>query len=70
MLLAFDMVFGIGNCFANCYIGLVEKYIEGRKIVYIDIELMQIGCVLCLDFGIVFDAKAALILLVEVAQEM
>lgn len=40
MLLVFDMVFDIGNCFVNRYIGLVEKYIEGCKIVYIDIELM------------------------------
>ncbi|MGU0016448.1 hypothetical protein ACVXG9_17860 [Escherichia coli] len=47
-----------------------EKYTEGRKIVHIDIEPTQIGRVLCPDLGIVSDAKAALTLLVEVAQEI
>lgn len=69
-LLASDMVFGIGNRFANRHTGSVEKYNEGRKIVHIDIEPTQIGRVLCPDLGIVSDAKAALTLLVEVAQEM
>ncbi|WP_438944469.1 hypothetical protein [Staphylococcus aureus] len=69
-LLASDMVFGIGNRFANRHTGSVEKYTEGRKIVHIDIEPTQIGRVLCPDLGIVSDAKAALTLLVEVAQEM
>lgn len=64
------MVFGIGNRFANRHTGSVEKYTEGRKIVHIDIEPTQIGRVLCPDLGIVSDAKAALTLLVEVAQEM
>ncbi len=64
------MAFGIGNRFANRHTGSVEKYTEGRKIVHIDIEPMQIGRVLCPDLGIVSDAKAALTLLVEVAQEM
>ncbi len=56
--------------FANRHTGSVEKYTEGRKIVHIDIEPTQIGRVLCPDLGIVSDAKAALTLLVEVAQEM
>lgn len=59
-LLASDMVFGIGNRFANRHTGSVEKYTEGRKIVHIDIEPTQIGRVLCPDLGIVSDAKAAL----------
>lgn len=41
-LLASDMVFGIGNRFANRHTGSVEKYTEGRKIVHIDIEPTQI----------------------------
>ena len=69
-LLASDMVFGIGNRFANRHTGSVEKYTQGRKIIHIDIEPTQIGRVLCPDLGIVSDAKAALTLLIDVAQEM
>lgn len=69
-LLASDMVFGIGNRFANRHTGSVAKYTEGRKIIHIDIEPTQIGRVLCPDLGIVSDAKAALTLLIDVAQEM
>ena len=46
----------------------VAKYTEGRKIIHIDIEPTQIGRVLCPDLGIVSDAKAALTLLIDVAQ--
>lgn len=69
-LLASDMVFGIGNRFANRHTGSVEKYTAGRKIVHIDIEATQIGRVLCPDLGIVSDAKAALEMLIDVAEEM
>ncbi|MDI5800567.1 hypothetical protein MJM79_22780, partial [Salmonella enterica subsp. enterica serovar Cerro] len=65
-LLASDMVFGIGNRFANRHTGSVEKYTQGRKIIHIDIEPTQIGRVLCPDLGIVSDAKAALTLLIDV----
>ncbi|OON42051.1 glyoxylate carboligase [Izhakiella australiensis] len=69
-LLASDLVFGIGNRFANRHTGSVEKYTEGRKIIHIDIEATQIGRVISPDLGIVSDAKAALTLLVETAQRM
>ncbi|MGS9112031.1 glyoxylate carboligase, partial [Salmonella enterica subsp. enterica serovar Infantis] len=45
-------------------------YTQGRKIIHIDIEPTQIGRVFCPDLGIVSDAKAALTLLIDVAQEM
>ncbi|ELI8802757.1 glyoxylate carboligase [Klebsiella michiganensis] len=69
-LLASDLVFGIGNRFANRHTGSVEKYTAGRKIIHIDIEPTQIGRVLCPDLGIVSDAKAALAQLVDIAQQM
>lgn len=69
-LLAADLVFGIGNRWANRHTGSVEKYTAGRKIIHIDIEPTQIGRVLCPDLGIVSDAKAALKLLVDVAKQM
>ncbi len=47
-LLASDMVFGIGNRFANRHTGSVENT-QGRKIIHIDIEPTQIGRVLCPD---------------------
>jgi tartronate-semialdehyde synthase len=68
-LLASDFVIGIGNRWANRHTGTVEKYMEGRKFVHIDIEPTQIGRVLMADYGIVSDAGAALDLLVEVARE-
>lgn len=69
MMFVLDFVFGIGNCWVNCYMGSVEVYMKGCKFVYVDIELMQIGCVFGLDFGIVFDVKVVFELFVVVVQE-
>ncbi|WP_159567676.1 glyoxylate carboligase [Budvicia diplopodorum] len=69
-LLASDLVFGIGNRFANRHTGSVDKYTAGRKIIHIDIEPTQIGRVICPDLGIVSDAGEALKLLIDAAQEM
>ncbi|CZF81947.1 Glyoxylate carboligase [Grimontia celer] len=68
-LLASDVVFGIGNRWANRHTGSVEVYTEGRKFVHIDIEPTQIGRVFCPDLGIVSDAYQALTVLIEVAKE-
>lgn len=64
-----DFVLGVGNRWANRHTGSVGVYTEGRKFVHVDIEPTQIGRVFCPDLGIVSDAKAALELMVEVAQE-
>lgn len=68
-MLASDFVFGIGNRWANRHTGSVEVYTQGRKFVHVDIEPTQIGRVFCPDYGIVSDAKAALELFVEIAEE-
>jgi tartronate-semialdehyde synthase len=68
-LLASDFVLGIGNRWANRHTGSVEVYTQGRKFVHIDIEPTQIGRVFMPDYGIVSDAKAALVLLVQAARE-
>ncbi|PVX71813.1 glyoxylate carboligase [Paraburkholderia unamae] len=68
-MLASDFVLGIGNRWANRHTGSVEVYTKGRKFVHVDIEPTQIGRVFGPDLGIVSDAKAALELFVEVAQE-
>lgn len=68
-LLASDLIFGIGNRFANRHTGSVDKYTAGRKIIHVDIEPTQIGRVICPDLGIVSDAGEALKLLIEVAEE-
>ena len=65
-----DFVFGIGNRWANRQTGSIEVYTRGRKFIHVDIEPTQIGRVFGPDFGIVSDAKAALKLFIEVAQEM
>src|SRR5471032_2247365 len=69
-MLASDFVLGIGNRWANRHTGSVEVRSEGRTFVHVDIEPTQIGRVFTPDFGIVSDAKAALELFVQVAEEM
>lgn len=66
-LLDSDLVFGIGNRWANRHTGSVDKYTAGRKVVHIDIEPTQIGRVICPDLGIVSDARIALQMLVDTA---
>jgi tartronate-semialdehyde synthase len=68
-LLDSDLVFGIGNRWANRHTGSVDKYIAGRKVIHIDIEPTQLGRVICPDLGIVSDAKIALQMLVARARE-
>ncbi|HXH03894.1 MAG TPA: glyoxylate carboligase [Candidatus Competibacteraceae bacterium] len=68
-LLESDFVLGIGNRWANRHTGSVEVYTQGRRFVHVDIEPTQIGRVFGPDYGIVSDARAALALFVEVAQE-
>jgi len=68
-LLASDFILGIGNRWANRHTGTIDVYTKGRKVVHIDIEPTQIGRVFGPDYGIVSDARAALELLVQVAQE-
>ena len=69
-MLASDFVLGIGNRWANRHTGSVEVYTKGRTFVHVDIEPTQIGRVFTPDFGIVSDAKAALELFIQVAEEM
>jgi tartronate-semialdehyde synthase len=69
-MLASDFVLGIGNRWANRHTGSVEVYTKGRTFVHVDIEPTQIGRVFTPDFGIVSDARAALELFVQVAEEM
>ncbi|KAF3997746.1 glyoxylate carboligase [Glaciimonas immobilis] len=69
-MLASDFVLGIGNRWANRHTGSVEVFTKGRKFVHVDIEPTQIGRVFGPDYGIVSDAKAALILFIEVAKEL
>jgi tartronate-semialdehyde synthase len=68
-MLASDFVLGIGNRWANRHTGSIEVYAKGRTFVHVDIEPTQIGRVFAPDYGIVSDAKAALELFVEAAQE-
>ncbi|MFI6395877.1 glyoxylate carboligase [Nonomuraea sp. NPDC050547] len=67
-LLAADFVLGIGNRWANRHTGGLEVYRRGRTFVHIDIEPTQIGRVFAPDYGVVSDAGAALIQLVEAAR--
>ena len=67
-MLASDFVLGIGNRWANRHTGSIDVYTKGRKFVHVDIEPTQIGRVFAPDYGIVSDAKAALMLFVGVAR--
>ncbi len=68
-MLESDFVLGIGNRFANRHTGGLDTYRAGRTFVHVDIEPTQIGRIFAPDYAIVSDAKAALILFVEVARE-
>ena len=68
-MLASDFVLGIGNRWANRHTGSTEVYCKGRTFVHVDIEPTQIGRVFTPDYGIVSDAKAALLHFVEIARE-
>ncbi|CDF83150.1 Glyoxylate carboligase [Pseudomonas knackmussii B13] len=68
-LLESDMVFGIGNRWANRHTGSVDVYTKGRTFVHVDIEPTQIGRVFTPDLGIVSDAGSALDAFLEVARE-
>ena len=68
-MLAADFVLGIGNRWANRHTGSIELYTENRRFVHVDVEPTQIGRVFAPDYGIVSDAKAALELFLEVAEE-
>ncbi|AIR90153.1 glyoxylate carboligase [Pseudomonas cremoricolorata] len=68
-LLASDLVFGIGNRWANRHTGSVDVYTQGRRFIHVDIEPTQIGRVFTPDLGIVSDAGSALAAFIEVAEE-
>ncbi|MEV7212554.1 glyoxylate carboligase [Kitasatospora cineracea] len=68
--LASDFVLGIGNRWANRHTGGLDVYTAGRKFVHIDVEPTQIGKIFAPDLGIASDARAALLLLLEVAREL
>ena len=68
-MLASDFVLGIGNRWANRHTGSTDVYCKGRRFVHVDIEATQIGRIFAPELGIVSDAKAALQLFVQVAQE-
>jgi tartronate-semialdehyde synthase len=68
-MLAADFVLGIGNRWANRHTGGLDTYTAGRTFVHVDIEPTQIGRVFAPDFGIVSDAKAALVQFVSIARE-
>ncbi|MBU3059734.1 glyoxylate carboligase [Pseudomonas indica] len=68
-LLESDLVFGIGNRWANRHTGTVEVYTQGRTFIHVDIEPTQIGRVFNPDLGIVSDAGAALDAFIAVARE-
>lgn len=68
-LLESDLVFGIGNRWANRHTGTVEVYTQGRRFIHVDIEPTQIGRVFNPDLGIVSDAGDALDAFIAVARE-
>ncbi|MFJ7280457.1 glyoxylate carboligase [Kitasatospora sp. NPDC098663] len=68
--LASDFVLGIGNRWANRHTGGLDVYTAGRTFVHVDVEPTQIGRIFAPDLGIASDAKAALELFLQIAQEL
>lgn len=63
-----DLVIGVGCRFTDRHTGKLDVYRGNRKFIHIDIEPHQIGNVFPADVGIVSDAKAALVALLEEAK--
>jgi tartronate-semialdehyde synthase len=63
-----DLVIGVGCRFTDRHTGKVDTYIGKRKFIHIDVEASQIGRVIPATLGIVSDAKAALVALLEEAK--
>lgn len=63
-----DLVIGVGCRFTDRHTGKLDAYVGNRKFIHIDVEPSQIGKVIPANVGIVSDAKAALIALLEEAK--
>jgi len=64
-----DLVIGVGCRFTDRHTGKLDVYKGNRKFIHIDIEPHQIGNVIPADVGIVSDAKAALVALLQEAKK-
>ncbi len=64
-----DLVIGVGCRFTDRHTGALAVYKDSRKFIHVDIEPHQIGNVIPADVGIISDAKAALIALLEEAKK-
>jgi tartronate-semialdehyde synthase len=64
-----DVVLGVGNRWANRHTGSIPVYTKGRKFIHVDVEPTQIGRVFGPDLGIVADARLALEMFVDIAQD-
>lgn len=62
-----DLVIGVGCRFTDRHTGKLDVYVGNRKFIHIDIAPSQIGNVIPAAVGIVADAKAALVALLEEA---
>jgi tartronate-semialdehyde synthase len=63
-----DLIIGVGCRFGDRHTGKKDVYVGSRKFIHIDIEPAQLGRVIKPDVGIVSDAKAALVALLEEVQ--
>jgi tartronate-semialdehyde synthase len=64
-----DLVIGIGCRYTDRHTGKLDVYRAGRKFIHVDIEPTMIGKVFPADLGVVSDAKAALVALLEEAKQ-
>jgi tartronate-semialdehyde synthase len=64
-----DLVIGVGCRFTDRHTGKLDVYRGNRKFIHIDIEPTQLGKVFAPTLGIVSDAKAALVALLDEAKK-
>ena len=60
-----DLILAVGCRFGDRHTGKKDVYVGSRKFIHIDIEPAQIGRVIQPELGIVSDAKAALVALLD-----
>jgi tartronate-semialdehyde synthase len=64
-----DLVIGVGCRFTDRHTGNLDVYKGNRKFIHIDVEPTQIGKVIPANVGVVSDAKAALVALLQEAKK-
>lgn len=60
VMMEVDFMISIGCCFDDCLMGNFKIFVKNVKVVYIDIDLVEIGKIISVDIFVVGDVKKVL----------